>query len=170
VADNAEAPQPSEGDRASAAHEHSATPYVLVWVALLFFTALTYFTGRAHLGTWALPIALAIATTKALLVALFFMHLWEQRGPSRLVLAVSAAFVVLLIGITISDVATRFELATPRGAPFGSRLELTHAQPGDSTAGSPAGLPAHDGEHPGFVAPSERSLKRERSAQDPSRP
>lgn len=152
-------------------HEHSALPYVLVWAALLAFTALTYFTGRAHLGTWALPIALGIATIKCTLVALFFMHLWEQRGPNRLVLVVSAAFVVLLISITLLDVGNRFQLDTPRGSPFGTTLDLGEGNAGQSTSGSPTGVPAHDGPHPGTSAPSEGSLpRRERIAQDPTRP
>ena len=36
-------------------HGHSSIPYWLVWVALLFFTFLTYATGKQHLGQWALP-------------------------------------------------------------------------------------------------------------------
>lgn len=150
---------------------HSAVPYVAVWAALLVFTAITYFTGKAHLGTWALPVALTIATIKCTLVALFFMHLWDQHGPNRLVIVVSALFVLLLIGITLGDVGTRFELATPRGAPFGTRVELEEGHAGTYTSGSPAGVPAHDGSHPGLTAPSDGLLpRRERVAQDPTRP
>jgi cytochrome c oxidase subunit 4 len=99
---------------------HSAVPYVVVWIALLIFTAATYLTGTAHLGKWALTIALAIACTKSLLVALIFMHLRESSGATRLVFATSLVFVLLLLFFTVSDVATRFRLSTPAGAPFGT--------------------------------------------------
>jgi cytochrome c oxidase subunit 4 len=101
-------------------HGHSAIPYFVVWIALVFFTALTYLTGKQHLGTWALFIALAIACTKSALVALIFMHLKESSGMTRLVFATSLVFVALLLFFTVGDVATRFRPATPSGAPFGT--------------------------------------------------
>jgi cytochrome c oxidase subunit IV len=101
-------------------HEHSAIPYVLVWIALLFFTVLTYFTGKQHLGHWALPLALTIACAKSALVALIFMHLWQSSGMTRLVFVTSLVFVGLLMFFTVGDVATRFRPATPAGAPFGT--------------------------------------------------
>jgi len=99
---------------------HSALPYFAVWIALVFFTALTYLTGKQHLGTWALAIALIIACTKSTLVALIFMHLKDSSGTTRLVFVTSLIFVALLLFFTVSDVATRFRPATPAGAPFGT--------------------------------------------------
>ena len=108
---------------------HSALPYILVWVALVALTATTYQTGRMHLGTWALPLALGIAVTKSLLVILFFMHLWEQKGVNRIVIATSFVFVALIISLTVADVATRFPLATPAGAPFGTDVPAQPEEP-----------------------------------------
>jgi len=108
---------------------HSALPYFLVWVALLILTITTYLTGRMHLGTWALPLALTIAVTKSLLVILFFMHLWEQKGANRIVIGTSFVFVALIISLTVADVATRFPLATPAGAPFGSDIPAQFEEP-----------------------------------------
>jgi cytochrome c oxidase subunit 4 len=93
---------------------------VLVWIALLVLTVVTYATGSMHLGKWALPIAMIIAVTKSALVALFFMHLTESSGATRVVFATSLVFVALLLFFTTADVATRFRLATPSGAPFGT--------------------------------------------------
>ena len=101
-------------------HGHSAIPYLVVWILLLFFTVLTYLTGKQHLGAWALPIALAIACTKSALVALIFMHLKDSSGSTRLVFGTSLVFVALLLFFTVADVATRFRPATPAGAPFGT--------------------------------------------------
>ena len=102
------------------AHTYSAIPYWLVWIALLFFTFLTYETGKRHLGDWALTVALAIACTKSVLVALIFMHLKDSSGTTRLVFATALVFMGLLMFFTVADVATRFRPATPAGAPFGT--------------------------------------------------
>jgi cytochrome c oxidase subunit 4 len=97
-------------------HSHVGR-YAVVWVALLFFTFLTYGLSRLHLqGGWGIVVALAIAMTKGGLVALFFMHLWDQRGANRLVFLISLSFVALLVGLTILDNATRFPLANPPGS------------------------------------------------------
>jgi len=117
------------------AHEHSATPYVVVWLVLCGLTLLTVMTGKQHLGAIALPLAIAIATTKSLLVLLFFMHLKEQKGIYGMIIFVSVLFALLLMGMTITDVATRFKPLSPAGAPFGSRVQLPDdAEGGDKPA------------------------------------
>ncbi len=103
--------------------EHAATErghmpiYLVVWLVLLVLTVLTYVVARVHLpGVWAVVVALAIACVKGGAVALFFMHLWDQRGANRLVFGTSLVFVMLLIGLVIADNATRFPLANPPGS------------------------------------------------------
>ena len=102
----------------SGAHGHSHTGrYAMVWLALMVLTALTYGLSRLHVGGgWGVVIALGIAATKGGLVALFFMHLWDQRGANRLVFVTSLVFVALLVGLTLSDNATRFPLSNPPGS------------------------------------------------------
>jgi cytochrome c oxidase subunit 4 len=88
--------------------------YVLVWAALMVLTGVTlavWKTDLSHSGR--VVVALTIATVKAALVAVFFMHLWEEQGIARLVLVVSAVFVALLIGLVMADNATRFPFANP---------------------------------------------------------
>ena len=111
-------PLATHPDTPSGAHGHSHVGrYALVWAALLAFTFLTYGLSRLHVGGgWGVVIALAIASAKGGLVALFFMHLWDQTGAQRLVFVTSLAFVALLIGLTLLDNATRFPLANPPGA------------------------------------------------------
>jgi cytochrome c oxidase subunit 4 len=105
-----------EGTSGENGHSHVGR-YAIVWIALVFFTFLTYGLSRLHVGGgWGVVIALTIACTKGALVALFFMHLWDQRGANRLVFITSLAFVALLIGLTILDNATRFPLANPPGS------------------------------------------------------
>ncbi len=97
-------------------HSHVGR-YLAVWVALLAFTVLTYVLARVHLpGGWAVTVALLIAVSKGTLVALFFMHLWDQTGANRLVFLTSLVFVALLIGLVLADNATRFPLANPPGS------------------------------------------------------
>jgi cytochrome c oxidase subunit 4 len=88
--------------------------YVLVWAALMVLTGVTlavWKTDLSHSGR--VVAALAIATVKAALVAVVFMHLWEEKGIARLVLLVSAVWVSLLIGLTLIDNMTRFPYANP---------------------------------------------------------
>jgi caa(3)-type oxidase subunit IV len=92
---------------------HSAVSYVVVYVVLLILTATTYITGTMHLGKWAILIALAIATIKASLVAIIFMHLRESGAATRLVFVTSLVFVALLLILTVSDVATRGHPSAP---------------------------------------------------------
>jgi cytochrome c oxidase subunit 4 len=111
-------PHATQHEGAPGAHGDSHVGrYAMVWLALLVFTFLTYGLSRLHLGGgWGVVVALSIACTKGALVALFFMHLWEQTGANRLVFVTSLAFVALLIGLTLLDNATRFPLANPPGA------------------------------------------------------
>src|SRR6266511_996930 len=79
-------PNASHADATSGAHGHSHVGrYAVVWGALLAFTFLTYGLSRLHIpGGWGVVVALTIAAAKGTLVALFFMHLWDQSGPTRL--------------------------------------------------------------------------------------
>jgi cytochrome c oxidase subunit 4 len=106
-------------------HSHVGR-YAFVWIALMVLTGLTYGVSRFHIpGGWGVTVALGIAAVKGGLVALFFMHLWDQRGANRLVFVTSLVFVALLVGLTLSDNATRFPLANPPGTPGAAPLRAT---------------------------------------------
>jgi cytochrome c oxidase subunit 4 len=85
----------------------SRAGYVKTWAALIVLTGLTLGLSFVLHGAIEIPVALAIATLKAALVAAFFMHLVEQRFQNRLVLVISVAFVFLLVGLMVTDVVTR---------------------------------------------------------------
>jgi cytochrome c oxidase subunit 4 len=96
--------------------------YVAVFAGLLGLTALTVATSFVELGSLHLPAALTIATLKALLVVLFFMHVW---GGERLVWQVLAGAVLwlgILLGLTCSDYLTRAWLAPAEPLPRASTL------------------------------------------------
>ncbi len=104
-------------DSHAEAHEHSVKPYVFTAVALFCLTVLTYSCAQhLQLGRFAFPVAMLIATTKGSLVVLYFMHLRDQKGTSRLTMIIAVLFVLLLIGLVISDLNTRFPLALPPGS------------------------------------------------------
>ena len=125
--------------------------YVLIWVALLVLTGVTLAVWKTNLSYSArVVVALSIATVKAALVAIFFMHLWEEKGVARLVLVVSAVMVTLLIGLTLADNATRYPFANP---PYSeSWMDAPHrkdAPPMQAEPGPVRTSPATKSEHPG---------------------
>ena len=111
--------------------EHHSGPgkYVLIWGALMVLTVVTVLTGRMHIETGALALALVIASVKGALVALYFMHLAEHQGASRLVFATSMLFVVLLLLFTLFDMGTRFRPSLP---PNSTPIEWPVETPGQA--------------------------------------
>jgi cytochrome c oxidase subunit 4 len=71
-------------------------------------TYLTYAAAKLDLGAFNAAVALIIATTKALLVTLFFMHL---KGASekllKLVVISTIFFLFILMGLAMADYGTR---------------------------------------------------------------
>ncbi|MCC7146279.1 MAG: cytochrome C oxidase subunit IV family protein [Phycisphaeraceae bacterium] len=74
-----------------------------IFVVLLGLTFLTVAATWVQLGALNIWIALGIALVKAVLVALYFMHLRYDSPFNGMVLAAALAFVILFIGITIID-------------------------------------------------------------------
>jgi cytochrome c oxidase subunit 4 len=82
--------------------------YFAVFFALLVGTGLTVFAATLDLGRYNAAVALSIATIKATLVALFFMHVWHASEKlTKLVVIAALFFLMLLLGLTMSDYATR---------------------------------------------------------------
>ena len=84
------------------------TTYFAVWAALLVGTFITYKAAFLDLGVFNAAVALTIATTKALLVVLFFMHL---KGASekllKLVVISTVFFLFILLALSMADYGTR---------------------------------------------------------------
>jgi len=82
--------------------------YFAVFFALLVGTGLTVYAATLDLGRFNAVVALGIATIKATLVALFFMHVWHASEKlTKLVVIAALFFLLLLLGLTMSDYATR---------------------------------------------------------------
>ena len=92
--------------------EHSKSSplptYFAVWGALLVGTFLTYEVAKIDLGVFNAAVALIIATTKALLVVLFFMHVKNASDKMVKVVVISAIFFLLiLLALSMADYGTR---------------------------------------------------------------
>lgn len=81
--------------------------YFAVFAALMVLTAVTVWAAYQHLGIWNTPVALAVATTKAVMVALIFMHLRFSPKLTAIVVGSSILFLAFLILVTASDYLTR---------------------------------------------------------------
>lgn len=88
-----------------------------VWAALVVLTVVTVAVTYVDLGPLNLAVALLIATVKASLVALYFMHLRWDRPFNALVLIGALAFVALFIGIALIDTTAYHPNLIPGYAP-----------------------------------------------------
>jgi len=109
--------KPGDGHEGAHAHAHGPGRYFVVWLLLLAFTVLTVITGHMNLGMWNLPLALTIATIKATLVVLFFMHMTEASGSNRIIFVVSLVFLIVMLLGVFGDLLTRNEMSLPNGVP-----------------------------------------------------
>jgi cytochrome c oxidase subunit 4 len=75
-----------------------------VWATLMALTGITVWSAQYDLGRLDLPVAMGIATVKALLVALVFMHLlWDKKFHGMLFMA-SLVFAGLFVTFSMMDV------------------------------------------------------------------
>jgi cytochrome c oxidase subunit IV len=97
--------------------EHIVRPqtYLSVFAALVLFTLVTVWVANHDFGAFNTPIALLIAAIKATLVVLFFMHV--RWSPKLVWLAACAGLIwlVILIGMTMTDFLTRGWLPQSKG-------------------------------------------------------
>lgn len=94
-------------DRGHAGGHGGVGAYVGVFLTLMCLTLLTVWAAYQHLGIWNTPVALGIATTKGVLVALIFMHLKDSPRLTMLVIGTAFLFLAFLILVTASDYLTR---------------------------------------------------------------
>ena len=91
-------------------HEHVSTigSSVAIWITLLVCTALTAAAAFVELGPLNTIVALSIATFKAILVVLFFMHVkYANEKLTGLVIASAIFFLFILLALSMADYATR---------------------------------------------------------------
>lgn len=89
-------------------HISSVKLYITIWLALLVGTGLTVFASTIDLGPFNAIVALAIASTKTVLVILFFMHVkYAHEKMTKLVIVTAIFFFLILLALTMADYGTR---------------------------------------------------------------
>jgi cytochrome c oxidase subunit 4 len=92
-------------------HEHATSSrgfYVAIGITLLVLTATTVTAAFINLGPFNAVVALLIATIKATLVVLFFMHV--KGASEKLTAAVLVSgffFLAILVSLSLADYLTR---------------------------------------------------------------
>ncbi len=128
--------------------EHTTNPkaeaatYLRTLLALLVLTGITVGASYIHFGSSAanVVVALTIATIKATLVALIFMHLLHDKPVNGLIAASGFMFLGLFLMFTLIDFDTRSDLQ-----PFNLKPLVA----------APAPAPAAGGAMPAPAAPAE---------------
>jgi len=90
--------------------EHTSSPrtYVGIWITLMLCTGLTAWAAFLDLHKFNAAVALTIATFKATLVMLFFMHVKHtSEKMTKVVIAAAIFFLLLLLRLSMADYATR---------------------------------------------------------------
>jgi len=89
--------------------------YVGIFLALICFTVLTVVLSNVHLGKLNLVVAIVIASMKASLVVLFFMHLRYDTRFYSIILVVSLLFIGVFFAYTTNDTERRGEIDLDQG-------------------------------------------------------
>jgi cytochrome c oxidase subunit 4 len=127
----------SHGDAAhddGRVHVHIASTqfYIGIFVALVCLTILTVKVSYYDFGSLNIIVALLVASAKASLVAIFFMHLRHDSLFNALAFIVSFLFLGLFILLTYDDLGRRGSLPN-------SYTGMTNAESGQA---APGGMPA----------------------------
>ena len=89
-------------------HIMSGKFYYTIWIALLCLTVITAAVSFVDLGPFNTIVALVIATFKALLVVLFFMHVkYTSEKLTKMVIVAAIFWLFLLLALSMADYATR---------------------------------------------------------------
>jgi len=87
--------------------------YVGIFITLMVLTMVTVGVAFVNLGQMNKVVALGIATFKATLVVLYFMHVKYSSRLTKLVVASGFFFLIILLGLTMADYVSREWLPVP---------------------------------------------------------
>lgn len=89
-------------------HISSLKLYIGIWLALLAGTLLTVIAAGIDLGPFNAVVALTIATIKATLVVLFFMHVkYAHEKMTKIVIIAALFWLAILLALSMADYTTR---------------------------------------------------------------
>ena len=86
-------------------HSHAMPLWLLVatFATLIALTVVTVSASKLSLGAAEIWVAMGIATVKAVLVALYFMHLRYDKPFNILLMLFTLVFVAIFVGLTLVD-------------------------------------------------------------------
>lgn len=93
--------------------EHIVSPkiYIAIFLALMILTGTTVWAATVDLNEYFhslnIIVALVIATCKAVLVILFFMHAYYSSKRTQLIIISGFFWLAIMLFLTLSDYATR---------------------------------------------------------------
>ena len=94
-------------------HIASVKSYVGIFLALMVLTTITVLVAYVNLGELNKVVALGIASVKATLVILYFMHVKYSSRLTKLVVVSGFFFLFILLGLTMTDYASREWVPVP---------------------------------------------------------
>jgi cytochrome c oxidase subunit 4 len=93
--------------------EHIVSPkiYILIFAVLMILTSTTVGAAEVDLNHYFkslnVIVALVIATCKAILVILFFMHAYYSSKRTKLIVFAGFFWLAIMLSLTLGDYATR---------------------------------------------------------------
>jgi cytochrome c oxidase subunit IV len=90
-------------------HIGASSFYWLIWAILIVGTVLTAWIATVDLGAFNTVVALLIASCKALIVVLFFMHVkYTSEKMTKAVLIAAVFWLLIMLFLSLSDYSTRY--------------------------------------------------------------
>ncbi|HMD39941.1 MAG TPA: cytochrome C oxidase subunit IV family protein [Candidatus Acidoferrum sp.] len=94
--------------------EHIVSPglYIAIFAALMILTGTTVWAATVDLNEYFASlnviVALVIATCKAILVILFFMHAYYSSKRTKLIIICGFFWLAIMLSLTLSDYSSRY--------------------------------------------------------------
>ena len=89
-------------------HIVSSKLYWAIWIVLIFLTGLTAGIATVDLGPFNTVVALLIASIKATIVVLFFMHVkYTSEKLTKMVIVTAMFWLLILLALSMADYGTR---------------------------------------------------------------
>jgi len=139
----------SQDHAATAEHKPHVLPYRIyftVWASLITLTVLTVWVSYHDYGNMNIVVAMAIATVKASLVVLFFMHLKYDEPFNGLVFVGTLIFLSIFIVLTMADFKERGRVNPIEAREIAPAPALEKRAATGEHGGQPAG--AHEAAEP----------------------
>jgi cytochrome c oxidase subunit 4 len=118
----------SQEHAAATEHKPHVLPhamYIGVWAALIVLTVITVWVSYHDYGNMNIVVAMAVATVKASLVVLFFMHLKYDEPFNGLIFVGTLIFLGIFIVLTMADFQERGKVNPIRAR----EIQLVPARP-----------------------------------------